>query len=141
MKALRDRLQFTITLALFFPVILDSLLGFGSEPVASKEMILKWGVVIAALIFDYLIIEIKDWKVNEKLVTSLNRLLLMEILMFAVICFVFASLFQNGNIPTFYDWSLRVSLVGVIAIPLIIFIILAGNIVFRMYKSITRDIV
>ncbi len=140
MKVLKDRLQFVITLALFFPVVLDSLLGLGSNPSNSNETVLKWGVVIAALIFDYLVIEIKEFEINKKLEVILDKLLLIEIFMFALISFIFAALFQNGSISTFYKWLLEGSLIGVVIIPIIILICLVGNLGSRVYELISKDI-
>ncbi len=139
MKILKDRLQFAITLALFFPVVLESLFRLGTDPIEPETMTLRWGLVIAALILSYFVIEIKEFKIHERLAVYLDKFLLLEIFIFSLLCFIFASLAQNGYLSVLYTWIFKISLLGVIFIPITFFIILVGNMGFRMCESILHN--
>lgn len=108
-------------LTLFFPTLIDAL-GAGSEQMQSNSSILMWGIVITALIANYLIIEIMGADLKGWLIKWVNILLLINVAAFIPVLFVLAAV-QKESISAFYIAPFSAGLIGTMTLPVLILIL------------------
>lgn len=77
-----------MVLALFLPVLIDVL--FRQDTLNGDQTILRWGNVIAFLIFDYLLIEIFGKYIAEPIAKIINGAILLATFAFAIIFIIMA---------------------------------------------------
>ena len=121
LRNLKDRIQFVAVLTLFFPTLIDAL-GAGSEQMQSNSSILMWGIVITALIANYLIIEIMGADLKGWLIKWVNILLLINVAAFIPVLFVLAAV-QKESISAFYIAPFSAGLIGTMTLPVLILIL------------------
>jgi hypothetical protein len=99
-KALKNRLMFVITIALFYPVLIDAFYKTSSDPTAATKNILIWGAIVSILLINYVILELAEIRAVWVLKT-VNVLLLFEILAFIPVLFMFS---QGDKV--IYFWTM-----------------------------------
>ncbi len=118
-----------IGLALFFPVVLEALIKIPIDNVDANPMILKWGVVIAALITNYVFVEIVKEKQSFRSVLGwASNLLLILIALFAPVLYILAA--SQTSTITIVSINIGVFAIcawGIILIPILILALLFGN--------------
>lgn len=127
MEKLEKRLQFVITIALFFTVILDAIFKLAPNNFNSNQIVLLWGASVAALLVDYIVLELAENKLKPWVYKYTNRLLLADVAMFVVLLVVNAAV-SVGTAPLFYKLPYIVSLYGVLLIPMVILAIFISDI-------------
>jgi len=115
-----------MVLVLFFPTLLDALFSQSLDQITSGKMVLIWGLIVASLIVDYLLIEYLAGKIVPRVTKWVNGLVLLEIAIFVPTLFSFACASQP-MIPVIYVWLLSVCMIALLSVPLIILLILGLN--------------
>lgn len=128
MEKLEKRLQFVITIALFFTVILDAMFKLAPNKFDSNQIILMWGSSIAVLLIDYIFLEIVGNKFKDWVYKYTNLLLLVDVGMFAVLLVINAAVSNGENISSLYSAPYGISIFGVVIVPLAILIIFIADI-------------
>ena len=136
---IKDRIQFVAVLTLFFPTLIDAL-GAGSEQIQSNSSILMWGVVITALIANYLIIEIMGSALKAWLIKWVNILLLINVAAFIPVLFVLAAV-QKESISAFYIAPFSAGLVGMMALPVLTLILFVIDMAISRVREIKELVV
>lgn len=128
-EKLKPRLQFLVTIALFFPIILEYLFKQGgTSDLEVNKMILLWGLEIAILICCYILLECtKRWE-SQKIFNLTNCFLFVNMFSFSVVLFIFAAMQNTGYISYIYLYVFGTAFPSVLAIPTILFILLTVNI-------------
>ncbi len=116
------RLQFTIVIGLFFPVILEALFGMsGHDQKEVSEIVLKAGLMIFILIMNYLLFEWRKHALTSRQLDYLNWVFFSTIACYALVVLFFGFI-ANGNITSinWLTWVYYPSiLVGAMYIPVV----------------------
>jgi hypothetical protein len=129
LETLRTRLQFSVVLALFFPVLFQAM--YGAE---SSKIILSWSLVVALLTFSYLLVEVMRDKILNTIVRYTNIFLLLQIFSYVVVLYILA-LLQNQNISYAEFFTFGVGFMGLLLFPVIILLPLLFNSVYLAWKE------
>ncbi|HVY67300.1 MAG TPA: hypothetical protein VHA30_00160 [Patescibacteria group bacterium] len=118
------RLEFVITLAIFFPSLLYSLFNVANESEQnSNGIIIKWGLFVSFYIIDYIIFQIRKKRTGESLLEMLKILLLIGIGIYIIPIWDMA-IYGNGPIYGISALLFKSSLWILLAIPLLLIILL-----------------
>lgn len=135
------RLQFTIVIGLFFPVILEALFNLNqSDPKEVAETILKAGLMISILIANYLLFEWRKQQLGLRQLDYLNWVFFVTIACYALVILFFGFV-ANGNIESlnWLTWIYYPSiLVGAMYIPVVSIAIMLVELIVTEYKKITK---
>lgn len=116
------RLQFTIVIGLFFPVILEALFNMnGSDQKEVSEIVLKAGLMIFILIVNYLLFEWRKHSLTPRQLDYLNWVFFSTIACYALVVLFFGFV-ANGDITSinWLTWIYYPSiLVGAMYIPVV----------------------
>lgn len=123
-RELRSRLQFVIVLALFFPVVLESMYKAAGTDNVSATIILQWGLLVAFLILSYLLLETIKERLQIKFVKLLDRLLLVQIAVFIPVLYVFAEGATKDHVSLLHIVPFTMAMHGMLWIPVILFLML-----------------
>lgn len=136
---LKNRFQFVIGLVLFFPVILDALNKASQvSDISSSETVLKYTSAIASILTAYLMLEILGEKVWTWLKKTLNYLLMVEMALFVSTFYFLASSVGKAveSISWWTMWTYKVDFFSLLLIPIVIFVLLASNLVYSIVRAI-----
>ena len=141
-KDTEKRLQFTIVLGMFFPVLMQALFNL-SEASQSETSgtILKAGLLVSFLIFNYLLFEWRKNSISVRYFDYLNWCYFSTITCYALI-FLFLALTANGNIESinWFTWIFFPSiLVGAMYIPLISIAFIVVEFLYRVLHNSFYD--
>lgn len=132
-EKLKSRFQFLVTIALFFPVILDSLLN--KDSAKDSSIIFYWGFQVAILILGYILIECtKKWS-NETIYKLANFSLFVNLGSFIVVFYIFADMQKTGSIPYFYKYVFSTAFPAILIIPSFLVLLLATNLIILSVKK------
>lgn len=137
MAELKKRLEFIITLALFFPVVLDAIYKATPDESKSGSIILLWGIVIAVLILNYLFVELRKGKMLDWVIKYADRLLVLEVVTFIPVLFVLAAT-QRELVSFPYVLSLVIGTISIIFIPVGVLVLFVIDFILSVVKEITR---
>lgn len=97
-KGLQNHFQFLILLMVFFPTITTALFEISSTSIDANQQYLKWGVVIAVWVLNYVLLEIFQTKLAAWVGKLINFLVLINVACFIPVLYILA---MNGNtLPT-----------------------------------------
>lgn len=127
----KGRMQFSIVLASFFPVLLQALF-FGSDGVANR-IILLWGFVVAVLLTSYMLIEVSGGSIHEKILSYTNAVVLINTASYIPVMSI-AALVQGDTVSPLLQMLFEISLLGVLVTPVVIATLLVCNIVLVLFR-------
>ena len=135
-EKLKPRFQFLVTIALFFPVLLEPLFKqSGNSESSINKIMLYWGLEVAILIVSYILLECtKKWS-SERIFKLVNISLFANLGSFAIVLFIFAAMQNTMYISYFYLYVFGTTFPAILVIPTIIFILLATNIFIPTDKT------
>lgn len=127
-EKLKSRFQFLVTIALFFPILLESLFKQGGSSESSiNKIMLYWGLEVAILIVSYILLECtKRWS-SERIFKLINISLFANLGSFAVVLFIFAAMQNTMYLSYFYFYVFGTAFPAILVIPSIIFSVLVIN--------------
>ncbi len=122
------KMQFTAGLALFFPVLLESLFKFAKANDSEyNKVLLQWSFIIFILILTYLFFEFRKEKLSTKSLKALGWTLMFNISCYALVILFFGISTKEyvGTFSQILVFLYPVSLYGIMGSPILaIFIIL-----------------
>ncbi|MFZ2072297.1 MAG: hypothetical protein WA101_00325 [Minisyncoccia bacterium] len=135
-EKLKPRFQFLVTIALFFPILLEPLLKQGGSLESGiNKIMLYWGLEVAILIVSYILLECtKRWS-SERIFKLINISLFANLSSFAVVLFIFAAMQNTMYISYFYLYIFGTAFPAILVIPSIIFMVLAINLFIPANKK------
>ncbi len=133
MKDLENKLQFIITLSLFFPVLLYAI--FDNK--GASQATLKWGTVVIFLIFNYLYLNLLKSELPKKIIKWLDILLDINIVFFIPLIFSFS--FQIKYI-IITKILLFLGSWGVLLVPITILLLLFCYTIFTSFPKFFKKI-
>jgi hypothetical protein len=137
MNDIRNRIQFVTAVALFFPVILNSLFKLSLNDEVSNSVILGWGMVVAILLIVYVLTELVKSKLEWAWVMRRVRVLLLaEVALFVPVLYALASL-QTGEVSLSTLFLYGVSSWLVVLVPISIVCLFVINLAYISWKGIT----
>lgn len=135
------RLQFTIVIGLFFPVILEALFNMnGSDSKDVSETILKAGIMVFILIMNYLFFEWRKYHLSSRQLDYLNWVFFTTITCYALVILFFGFV-ANGDITSinWLTWIYYPSiLVGAMYIPVVSIGIMIIELVVTEFKRLSK---
>ncbi len=132
-ESLRGKFQFLAVITLFFPVTLQAVFSIFEEAVKANTQIMSWGVLVAVLVLDYLLIEYLKDKMLVSVARYTEMLITLTIFCYVPVFVVFAMVNQP-IIPYLYGIAMGVGIVGTMIIPLIIFLLLSVVAAYSMLR-------
>lgn len=129
MKELENKLQFVVTLSLFFPVAIATVVD---EDLTNKATG-AWGMVIVFLILIYLYLSLSKKVLTQKQTERISFALDMNIFLF--IPFIVGIALATKN-PYFANILFVIGLVGISLLPIGTFILVFTSLIVRLYKKI-----
>jgi len=141
LKDLKQRLQFTIVVLIFFPTFLEPLFSYSKLSAKLVEVNLNWSSYVGIFIFIYIVFElmgIYKTPILEKIGKLLNICLLVEVGAFIPLLFVFTvNHITNSMFIVSYKILTLISIYSIIFMPLIIVGLLCCNFIYNDFgKSI-----
>ncbi len=137
-EEVEKHLQFTIVLAMFFPVLVEALFSLGEYSVESvSRTTLGLGASISILIMSYILFEWRKNKLTNRVLKYLNWTFFATIICYACI-FLLLSQISSTNTSTdnrFMYYVFKAALYGLLYIPFASFAILMFD--FAIKKSET----
>lgn len=128
MKDLENKLQFVITLTLFFPVLMSALFEINT----ANEIILKWGRVVIFLILNYLYLNLLKPELTSKIIKWIDLLLDLNIFLFIPLILSFS---VQTKSTLFTQITLLTGLWGVMLVPIFILLLLISYAVYRTFPK------
>lgn len=136
--SLKSRLQFVIVIVMFFPVMLDALYGVtNTDNATSSQLLLGYSVLVFAVLASYILLETMGEKIAMMHAKIINRLLLCEVGLFALVFYFLASSTSDAVTST-TGWMLCVYSVafgGALLLPVFILLSLATNYVWNLFTQ------
>lgn len=127
MKELESKLQFVITIALFFPVLMTALLKDKAD-----NPTLQWGILVIFLIMDYLYIDSLKKEIPAEVKRWINLFLDINILLFIPLIFAFSVPIKSLTITKVVFLT---GLWGVMLMPIFILSLLIGSAIYRTFPK------
>jgi len=135
MEKLQQRLQFVITIFLFFPVILDALYKQANNYSDFNKTILSWGLTISVLILDYILLEfVKKWNYKNTF-KYIDYSLFVILGSFAFVFYILAATQSFASLPHFLIYFFLVSTGSLQILPLLILTLLITDQGIFYFKS------
>lgn len=135
----RNRLQFVMVLALFYPVMLDAFYRSMEQEFAGSFTLLKWGAVIATITLNYIFFEIIAAQLSQRSLKFIDFLMLLEIGAFVPVFIVFGMI-QTGAVSTLWFFSYVLGYVFSLVIPMLVFVFLSSRVNWLLFKDILTDV-
>ena len=129
-QRLKARMQFSIVLASFFPVLLQAI--FFESDAAANRIILLWGFVVAILITSYMLVEISRGVIQSRILRYTNFMVLLNTASYIPVMVV-AALVQGETFSRLLESLFQLSLLGVLVIPVIIATLMMCNFVLTLF--------
>ena len=98
---LLHRLEFVMLLVMFFPVVISALFAVDDD-FDGNAIVVKWSVVVAVLILNYIFFETIGKRVISKIATAINVLFMIELAAFATFLIALSLTFSE-KIPLPYS--------------------------------------
>ncbi|HMO77708.1 MAG TPA: hypothetical protein PKA42_02315 [Candidatus Paceibacterota bacterium] len=140
-EEVEKRLQFTIVLGMFFPVLLEALFNMnGSDTREISSTLLKAGLLITILITNYLIFEWTKNKLSKRQLDYLSWSFFSTIACYGSV-FLFLGFVANGNINSInsvVDFIYGFVLAGSMYIPVVSIVIMLLKQVVSVYKKLSK---
>ncbi|MCD5381734.1 MAG: hypothetical protein LR017_00275 [Candidatus Pacebacteria bacterium] len=130
-EKLKSRMQFSVVLASFFPVLLQAIF-FGSDATANR-IILLWGFVVAVLITSYMLIEISRGVIHAKILSYTNAMVLLNTASYIPVMII-AALVQGSEVSFVLEALFQLSMLGVLVIPVAITTLLVCNVILKAFR-------
>ncbi len=137
------KLQFTLVLALFFPVLLEALFDLsGANHTEASNIILKWSLVIFLLILNYLIFESKKAELSIKSLKYLGWVFVSNTLCYALVILSFGIsttyVAQTDNQILVFMYSF--ALYGIMTSPVIALFIMLLDLVHTEFTGFWKEL-
>jgi hypothetical protein len=133
-QSVQEKFQFLAVITLFFPVTLQAVFAVFEETVRANYQVVSWGVLVAVLIFDYLLIDYLKEKMPVPVARYTEIFITLSILCYVPIFLVFA-MFSQPVIPFLYGIAMGVGVEGSMLIPLLIFALLSVTTVYLILRE------
>lgn len=136
-KSLNERFQFVMTLVLFYPVMLQAVLGISAAADGNKT-VLEYGLVIGILVLDYLFLEVIKTRILPIIARYTDLLLLLELVAFIPVYYVLAYLQSHPTVSVIYGVAFGDGALAILIVPFIIAFLLGANILYNLYEEPVR---
>ncbi len=140
-KKVENLLQFTTTLGMFFPVLLEAVSNLGNSDIKeAHSIVLKAGFLIFILIANYLFFEWRKNKLKDKALNYLSWTFYATIACYGLV-FLFLSFIANGDITSasrVMEYAYGFVLIGSIYIPLVSIVIMVINIISEVKSEVKK---
>lgn len=131
LEKIKNRLQFAVVLAFFFPVFLEAFFKLVARDASGT--LINWGAVIVFLILSYLFLEIWGHRVYRGLAHIMNALLLGQIFFYAL--FILYVIIVHRHTLTFFGRAMaEISFYGILYLPVLILIACGINLVHLLME-------
>lgn len=132
---IRNKIQFCTTIAVFFSGVVYYFFNIFDKNNADK-IALQFASIVIIYLLTYVFFDLFKYKISKKSLKIINDLILIGILMFI---FPIAHLVSIKNELTFISFiSLKISLYGLIVIPVLLLIIILLSSIFYSTKKIRK---
>ncbi len=132
-QSIRDRFQFLAVVTLFFPVTLQTVFSAFQNAIETNRILTSWGVVVAILVLNYLVIEYLRNKMSTMVARVANILIMLAIVCYIPVFLVF-SMFNASWIPYLYGIAFFAGIIGTMVLPTALFLFLSGYIPIYFLK-------
>ncbi len=123
-KEIRDRIQFLITVQIFFATMTYAFYkSIGSEEALANNNMLFWGIGVAFCLINYLTIG-RGEEVAEKALRWIRNSISLNIGLFITPILLFALIVKNP-VPGYYKWPFIISFNGSIWMPIATFLLIS----------------
>ncbi len=122
-ESIRYKFQFLAAITLFFPVTLQAVFT-AFEQVQVDYKIMSWGMVVAFLVMNYLLIEFLKDKMRPYFADVVRTIICLSILSYVPVFVVLSGPFEP-LIPISYGILFMLGFVGTMVLPVLLFLILS----------------
>lgn len=133
------RFEITLVFILFFPTLINALNSNATDQIKTNSTILSWGTIVVIFIICYLLLETLGQYISEKIINYSSNLLLIEIALLGFMMFILSAV-QDNDISVSLTEPIKLSVQGLVFVPLSILVMFAGNFVYLFYKEIKEII-
>jgi hypothetical protein len=137
-KEVRDKIEFTIVIAIFFSSLLYmASKAAGSNDIQANSNGLIWGIAVSIHILNYLLIDLSGKEIKRNWFRWIKASLVLGILAFIPAIF-FTVVYYNKTVPLAYGWILMGSLWAVLLMPAISFLLICGHLDWMAVKNMWK---